>query len=123
MWPDLISEVLHRADEDEAVELKPAEIAGKDKTLQPLNTRNRGRRMFEPFTKVLDLPQSYACFSKFFLNPSDAMQPGRTASKNLLFWVYAEVLMHFSWRSAEIWSFKVETYRVPQKKEGHSVLP
>ena len=40
MWPDLISEVLHRADEDEAVELKPAEIAEKDKTLPPLNTRN-----------------------------------------------------------------------------------
>ena len=38
MWPDLISEVLHRADEDEAVELKPAEIAEKDKTLPPLNT-------------------------------------------------------------------------------------
>ena len=40
MWPDLISEVLHRADEDEAVELKPAEIAEKDKTLPPLNTCN-----------------------------------------------------------------------------------
>ena len=40
MWPDLISEVLHRADEDEAVELKPAEIAEKDKTLPPSNTRN-----------------------------------------------------------------------------------
>ena len=39
MWPDLISEVLHRADEDEAVELKPAETA-EDKTLPPLNTRN-----------------------------------------------------------------------------------
>ena len=57
MWPDLISEVLHRADEDEAVELKPAEIAEEDKTLPPLNTRNRGRRTLEPFTKVLDLPQ------------------------------------------------------------------
>ena len=40
MWPDLISEVLHRADEDEAVELKPAEIAEEDKTLAPLNTYN-----------------------------------------------------------------------------------
>ena len=40
MWPDLISEVLHRADEDEAVELKPAETAEEDKTLPPLNTRN-----------------------------------------------------------------------------------
>ena len=37
MWPDLISEVLHRADEDEAVEWKPAEIAEEDKTLPPLN--------------------------------------------------------------------------------------
>ena len=40
MWPDLISEVLHRADEDEAVELKPAETAEEDKILPPLNTRN-----------------------------------------------------------------------------------
>ena len=40
MWPDLISEVLHRADEDEAVELKPAETAEEDKTLPPLNTCN-----------------------------------------------------------------------------------
>ena len=40
MWPDLISEVRHRADEDKAVELKPAEIAEKEKTLPPLNTRN-----------------------------------------------------------------------------------
>ena len=40
MWPDLISEVLHRADEDEAVELKPSETAEEDKTLPPLNTRN-----------------------------------------------------------------------------------
>ena len=39
MWPDLISEVLHRADEDEAVELKPAEITEKDKTLPPLNSK------------------------------------------------------------------------------------
>ena len=36
MWPDLISEVLHRADEDEAVELKPAETAEEDKTLPRL---------------------------------------------------------------------------------------
>ena len=40
MWPDLISEVLHRADEDEAVELKPAETAEEDKTLPLSNTRN-----------------------------------------------------------------------------------
>ena len=40
MWPDLISEVLHRADEDKAVELKLAETAEEDKTLPPLNTRN-----------------------------------------------------------------------------------
>ena len=40
MWPDLISEILHRADEDEAVELKPAEIVEKDKTLPPLNMSN-----------------------------------------------------------------------------------
>ena len=38
MWPDLISEVLHTADEDEAVELKPAEAAEEDKTLPPLNS-------------------------------------------------------------------------------------
>ena len=40
MWPDLISEVLQRADEDEAVALKPAETAEEDKTLPPLNMRN-----------------------------------------------------------------------------------
>ena len=39
MWPDLISEVLHRADKDEAVELKPAETSEEDKTLPPLNTQ------------------------------------------------------------------------------------
>ena len=36
----IISEVLHRADEDEAVELKPAEITEKDKSLPPSNTHN-----------------------------------------------------------------------------------
>ena len=40
MWLDLISEFLHRADEDETVELKPAEITEKDKTLPPSNTHN-----------------------------------------------------------------------------------
>ena len=57
MWPDLISEVLHRADEDKAVELKPAEIAEKDKTLPPLNTCNSETAAAGHFTTVLDLPQ------------------------------------------------------------------
>ena len=51
MWPDLISEVLHRADEDEAVELKPAEVAEKDKTL-PLNTRNSFYKSFRSATDL-----------------------------------------------------------------------
>ena len=56
MWPDLISEVLHRADEDEAVELKPAEIAEKDKTLPPLNTRNSETETFyKSFRSAKDL--------------------------------------------------------------------
>ena len=57
MGPDLISEVLYRADEDEAVELKPAEVAEKDKTLPPLNTRNSKTAAARRFSKVLDLPQ------------------------------------------------------------------
>ena len=56
MWPDLISEVLHRADEDEAVELKPAEIAEKDKTLPPLNTHNSETAAAGRLS-LLDLPQ------------------------------------------------------------------
>ena len=57
MWPDLISEVLHRADEDEAVELKPAEIAEKDKTLPPLNMRNSktADSFYKSFRSATDL--------------------------------------------------------------------
>ena len=38
--PDLISEGLHKADENKKVEAKPPETAEKDKKLQPSNTRN-----------------------------------------------------------------------------------
>ena len=55
MWPDLISEVLHRTDEDEAVELKTAEIAEKDKTLPPLNMRNSETAFYKCFRSATDL--------------------------------------------------------------------